>query len=131
MAAAILNQGISMLRDAIRNTGGNFIADVGVSDDTTAFNATQTTLNPGAGGTVTLIQTASFANVDFQTVDCTVTITGATQFTNKVINTIGLLWGATATTCISRTLRGAGLGIGVQSGDLYTIGVRYKIQDDS
>lgn len=124
MPAAILNQGISDIRDAIATK----VTHVGISTDSTAFSATQAALDPAAAGT-NLIKASSATNVDFQTVDETMTIDGTTEFTGLTIRTIGALKGATRTDVMTRTVRTA--GIGVQAGDTFTIGVRLKVTDQS
>lgn len=126
MPAAILTQGLT----SIRTNLATLLANVGVSTNQAAFSAADTLLNPGATGT-NLIKTSTNTVVDTVTFDSTMTITGASEFTGLVINTIGSLTGATAATCVSRTVRGAGLGIGVQSGDVFTVGVRWTVSDQS
>ena len=126
MAATLLNQGLTALRDAVSTK----VSHVGVATDTTAFSAAQTALDPANGGASNLlIKASSDANVDFQTVDCTMTITGTSEFTGKTINTIGILSGSTRTDVMSRTVRS--VGIGVQAGDSFTIGVRVRVTDAS
>ena len=126
MAAALLNQGKTAIRDSLKT----LISNVGVSTDATAFAATQTTLNPSGTGT-NLIKAATKTDVDTFTFDATITIDGTTEFTGLSIMTIGALNGALATNALSRSVRGAGLGIGVQAGDSFTIGVRAQVQDNS
>jgi hypothetical protein len=143
------------------NTGlptTGLVKGLGVSDDSAAFAVAQVAINPTGAATNTHINDAT--NTD-KTVtdtddafDATFTLdnsAGAT-YNNKVINTIALLKGpgcravagtgthsgtvggsanAIGTDTLSRSLRGAGLGIGVQSGDIFTIGVRVQIQDNS
>lgn len=123
MAAAILNQGFT----AIRNQLKQLITHVGVSTDSTAFNANQTTLNPGGG--TNLIKTSTETDVDFRTFDAQISINGDTEFTNQTINTIGVLQGPNPTDALTRTVRTG--PIGVQPGDLFTIGVRIQNQDNS
>lgn len=149
MAASILNQGETAIRDAVKS----LVTHVGISDDTQAFAAGDTGINPGAGSTSTWVKSTSTGggaetNVDFQTVDYTITIDGTTEFTNKVINSIGVAKGlgirqatgaggthgggsVVGTDALTRSLRSAGLGIGVQAGDSFTIGVRLKHEDNS
>lgn len=148
MSAAILNQGETFIRDTVKAA----ITNVTISDDTTAFAASSTGINPGAGTTSTHAAPATKADVDFQTEDYTFVLDGTSFFTNKVINSIGVAKGtavrqatgtggthtvqpAGATTVgtdtITRSVRGAGLGIGVQAGDTFTVGVRLAHQDNS
>lgn len=145
MSASILNQGETAIRDAVKS----LVTHVAISTDTTAFAAADTGINPGAGSTSTWVKaTAAETNVDFQTVDYTISIDGTTEFTNLVINCLGVAKGVgvrqatgaggthgggsiVGTDCLTRTLRGAGLGIGVQAGDSFTIGVRLKHEDNS
>lgn len=130
MAAAILDIGKTIIRDALRNVAGNFITHVGVSSDSTAFAANQTALDPGGAGT-NLIKAATFTVVAFDTLDVTITMDAAvdTGFVGNSVRTIGLMKGNTRTDVISRSVRS--LGIGFQTGDVYTIGVRYQVQDNS
>lgn len=125
MPAALLNQGRTSVRDSLKT----LVSHVGVSTDATAFAATQTTLNPGGG--TNLIKAASKADVDTFTFDATMTIDGSTEFTGQSIMTVGALNGPAATNALSRSVRGTGLGIGVQAGDVFTIGVRAQVQDNS
>lgn len=127
MAAAILDQGKTNIRDAIRGLAGNAVSHVGVSTATDAFAANQTAIDPTAG--TNLIKAATFTVVAFDTLDCTISISGTTEFTNSTIRTISILKGATRTDVISRSVRTA--GIGVQAGDTFTIGVRYQVADNS
>lgn len=126
MAASILNQGLTDIRDSISTK----VTYVGVSTDSTAFSASQTRLDP-TGTATNLIKSSTSENVDFQTVDEKITINGDSEFTNSAIMTIGALKGSAATDCITRSVRGTGLGIGVQAGDQFTIGVRFKVEDNS
>lgn len=129
---AILNTGRTKLRDALRGLAGSFISHVGIATDNTAFDAAQTVLDPAAVGAANLlIKSASFTAVDGNTLDVTMAVDGDTEFTGKVINTIGLLYGAARGSCITRSLRGAGLGIGVQAGDAFNIGSRVQVLDSS
>ena len=126
MTAAILNQGETVIRDAVKTV----LTNVGVATDQTAFSAAQTALDPAnAGAGFLLIKAATQANVDFQTVDYTMTINGTSEFTGLQIWTIGLLNGAARTNAVSRTVRT--VSIGVQTGDSFTIGVRAQHQDNS
>ena len=123
MPAAILTQGMTAIVTAV----SNLVTHVAITDDTVAFSASQTVINP-TGGTTTTV-------VDATTIDKTIVITGTTEFTDTVINTIGAAKG-TATTgagtdTLTRSVRGAGLGIGVQSGDVFEVGVRLVITDAS
>lgn len=142
MAAAILVQGKTAIRDALKT----LITHVCVSDDTTAFADTQTGINPNGTGTSTHVETATDADVDGNTFDSTITITGASEFTDKSIFSIGVAKGSAirqatgsggthtgggtvGTDTLTRAVRA--LGIGVQSGDTFTIGVRSQVQDNS
>lgn len=144
MANALLNQGKLEIRNSIRT----LVTHVGVTDDTQAFVGTQTTMNPGVGTTSTHGSTTTETDVDASFAeDFTMTIDGSTQFTGKVINTISLGKGAAmrsassglhtgtpltvGSDCISRSVRGAGLGIGVQTGDTFTVGVRAAVEDNT
>jgi hypothetical protein len=123
---AYLNQGLTDLRDAVKAK----VTHVGVSTDTTAFNATQTAIDPAnVGSTNNLIKSATKTDVDFQTFDATMTISGDTEFTNKAIGTIASLKGSTRTDAMNRIVRSQ--TIGVQAGDTFTIGVRHKQEDNS
>lgn len=131
MALAILQQGKTAIRDAV----ATLITHIAVTDDGTAFSISHTVANPAAGATTVLTKAASQTVVDANTMDETITITGATEFTGKVINCICAAKGTgttgAGTDTLSRTPRTAGLGIGVQSGDIYTIGVRTTTTDAS
>lgn len=142
MAAAILGQGKTAIRDVLKT----LISHVVVSDDNAAFNVTQTGINPTAAATSTHVEAATDADVDANTFDSTITITGSSEFTDKSIFAIGVAKGSAirsatgsggthtgggtvGTDTISRAVRT--LGIGVQSGDTITIGVRTQVQDNS
>ena len=126
MAAAILTQGISHIRDAIAAK----FTHVGVATDTTAFSISQTAIDPAnAGGANFLVKARSTSNVNALTVDLTMTITGATEFTGKNIYTVGVLVGTARTDAGSRSVRAQ--PIGVQSGDVFTVGVRIAVSDVS
>lgn len=122
MARAILDQGLTDLRDAVAAR----ITHIGVSTDATAFAATQTALNPSGAGT-NLIKPSTSSNVSATTVDESITITGASEFTGLTINTIGALDGSTRTDAVARIVRSA--GIGVIAGDVFTVGVRFVVSD--
>lgn len=124
MPAAILNQGRTAIRDSLKT----LITHVGVSTDSTGFLATQTSLNPSGTGT-NLIKTSTEADVDFSTFDATMTIDGSTEFTGLIINTIGVLSGSAASNALTRSVRS--VGIGVQAGDTFTIGLRIAVADNS
>lgn len=141
MAAAILDQGKTSIRDSLKT----LITHVAVSDDDTAFSATQTGINPDNTKS-THVETATDADVDGNTFDSTITITGASEFTDKSIFAIGVAKGSAirqasggtgthtgggtnGTDLLTRSVRT--LGIGVQSGDTFTIGVRVQVQDNS
>lgn len=142
MAASILNQGKTSIRDALKT----LITHVVVSDDNTAFSAADTGINPGAGSTSTHVEAATDADVDGNTFDSTITINGASEFTGKSIYAIGVAkgtairaatgaggthtgGGTVGTDCLTRAVRT--LPIGVQSGDVFTLGVRSQVQDNS
>lgn len=142
MAAAILDQGKTAIRDSLKT----LVTHVVVSDDTAAFGGTQTGINPTAGSTSTHVETATDADVDASTFDSTITITGASEFTDKSIFSIGVAKGSAirsatgaggthtgggtvGTDCLTRSVRT--LGIGVQGGDTFTLGVRVQVQDNS
>jgi hypothetical protein len=126
MAAAILDQGQTVIRDGVNTV----VTHVGVATDATAFVATQTVLDPAGGGAANrLIKAATKAIVDFQTRDYTMTIDGTLEMTGKTIFTIGILNGSATGNAVTRSVRSA--GIGVQAGDSFTIGVRVKHEDNS
>lgn len=131
MPLAILQQG----KTALRDTFATLVTHIAVTDDTAAFAIGQTVANPTGGATTVLTKASSQTVVDANTIDETITITGATEFTGKVINTICTAKGTGTTGAgvdtLSRSVRGAGLGIGVQSGDVFTVGVRATIADNS
>lgn len=142
MAAAIPTQGKTHIRDALKT----LVTHVVVSDDSQAFNLADTGINPAAGSTSTHVEAATDADVDASTFDSTITITGSTEFTNLSIRSIGVSkgtairqatgaggthtgGGTVGTDLITRSVRT--LGIGVQAGDTFTIGVRTQVQDNS
>ena len=143
MAASILNQGKTAIRDQVKA----LVTHVGVSDDSAAFSASQTVLNPDGGSVSTHGEASTDSDVGTDAFDAVITISGTTEFTNKSIMTIGLGKGAAmrgastgthtgtpltvGTDCLSRSVRGAGLGIGVQAGDEFTIGIRVTVEDNS
>lgn len=142
MAAAITNQGKTSIRDSLKT----LITHVAVSDDSAAFAATQTGINPTAAATSTHVEAATDTDVDGNTFDSTITITGASEFTDKSIFAIGVAkgtairsatgaggthtgGGTVGTDIITRSVRT--LGIGIQSGDTMTLGIRVTVQDNS
>lgn len=144
MPNAIPTQGKTHIRDSLKT----LVTHVVVSDDTQAFNLTDTGINPAAAATSTHVETATDADVDASTFDSTITIVGASEHTNKVINSIGVSKGAAirqatgsggthtgggtvGTDLITRSVRASGLGIGVVSGDTFVVGVRIAVQDNS
>ena len=142
--AAILNQGKTSIRDSLKT----LVTHIVVSDDGQAFAAGDTGINPAAGSTSTHVEAATDADVDASTFDSTITITGASEFTGKSIMAIGLAkgtairqatgsggthtgGGTVGTDTLSRSVRSAGLGIGIQSGDTATLSIRVQVQDNS
>ena len=119
--AAFLQQGTTAIRDAVADV----FTHVGVTDDDTAFNATQTALNP-SGGDV-FIAAATKTDVDFATKDYAIQVTSA-DFGGRFINAIGIMTGNTASDAASRAVRE--LGIGVESAnDTFNLAVRLEHQD--
>lgn len=142
MSAAILDQGKTAIRDALKT----LITHVVLSDDTTAFSSSQTGINPGAAATSTHVEAATDSDVDGSTFDSTITVNGASEMTGKFIQSIGVAkgtairaatgsggthtgGGTVGTDCLTRSVRS--LGIGVESTDTYTIGVRTAVEDNS
>lgn len=142
MAAAIPTQGKTSIRDSLKT----LITHICVSDDSQAFSLTDTGINPQGGSTSTHVAASTETNVDASTFDATITITGASEFTDKSIRSIGASkgtairqvtgaggthtgGGTVGTDLITRSVRA--LGIGVQSGDVFTIGLRVQVQDNS
>jgi uncharacterized protein (UPF0261 family) len=142
MAAAILDQGKTAIRESLKA----LVSHVAVSDDNTAFSSTQTGINPNATGTSTHVEAATDSDVDANTFDATITITGSSEFTDKSIYAIGVAQGlgvrsatgsggthtgggTVGTDLLTRAVRT--LPIGVQSGDTFTLGVRLQVQDNS
>lgn len=124
MPAAFLDQGKTSIRDTMKT----LVTHVGLAADSTAFAANQTALNPSAAGTV-LIKPATKTDVNGSTFDATVGIDGNTEFTDQYINTIGAMSGSARTNALSRSVRT--VGIGVQAGDTYTLGLRLAVEDNS
>ena len=148
MSAAILGQGQTFIRDTIKAA----VTHVVITDDTTAFGVANTGVNPGAGTTSTHASAATKTDVSTDGEDYTFALDGSAFFTSKVINTIGVSKGTAVrqatgsggthtvqpsgattvgTDTITRSIRASGLGIGVQSGDLFTVGVRFTHVDNS
>lgn len=142
MPAAILNQGKTAYRDSLKT----LITHVTVSDDNTVFSATHTGINPAAAATSTHVEAATDTDVDTNTFDSTITIDGTTEFTGKQIWAVGVAkgtairqatgaggthtgGGTVGTDTLTRAVRA--LSIGVQSGDVFTLGVRSQVQDNS
>jgi hypothetical protein len=142
MALAFLNQGKTSVRDSLKT----LVSHVTGADDNTAFLATHTGINPSGGSTSTIVKPTTNVNVDGNTFDANFTIDGTTEFTNKFLLVIGVAkglgvrqvagsggthtgGGVVGTDTISRSVRT--LGIGVQSGDIFTVGNRLEVQDNS
>lgn len=142
MALAFLNQGKTSVRDSLKV----LVSHVTGSDDNTAFLANHTGINPAGAATSTIVKTSTNVNVDANTFDATITIDGTTEFTNKNLLAIGVAkglgvrqvagsggthtgGGTVGTDTISRSVRT--FGIGVQSGDIFTVGNRLEVQDNS
>lgn len=126
MSAAILNQGATAMRDALRGTAGNYITGVGVSTANDAFSAAQTVIDPTVG-TNYMAAATSFTVIDFQTVDVHLTVASGNITGN--LWTLSLMKGTTRTDALTRTVRTA--SIGVQAGDSYDLAIRYQVQDNS
>ncbi len=120
---AILARGRTAMRDALKG----LVTHVGVSTASDAFADGQTVIDPTAG--TNLIKLSTETDVDGNTFDATMTINGDTEFKDLTIRTIGILNGGLRTDILTRTVRA--LGIGVQAGDVYTVGVRVAVQDAS
>lgn len=120
----LLDQGKTAIRDSLKT----LVTHIGLASDSTAFAANQTRLNPSSAGTV-LIKASTETNVDAATFDAAISIDGTTEFTNATIFTIGLMNGSAATNALSRTVRTQ--GIGVQAGDVFDVGVRVVVQDNT
>lgn len=126
MPAAIYTVGKTAIRDVLK-TG--FSPSIGLSDDPTAFNVNQTSVNPGGGATVALVKTATITNVDDSTYDALISVNGTTELTGKNIYSISACTSNSAGAAKSRTVRSN--PIGVQAGDLYNIGLRIGTADNS
>lgn len=128
MSAAILDQGKTAIRDSLKT----LLTHLVFATDSTAFAASQVVVNPSGAGTV-LTKAATKTDVDGATFDMTATITGATEFTNAAIATIAAAKGTSVTGAgrdtLTRTVRSQ--TIGVQSGDVFTVGARIAVQDNS
>lgn len=142
MALALLTQGKTSIRDSLKT----LVTHVVVSDDTAVFAVGNTGINPTAGTTSTHVEGSTDTDVDASTADFTITINGATEFTNLSIRSIGIAkglavrsatgaggthtgGGTVGTDTISRSVRT--LGIGVESTDTYTLSVRAAVEDNS
>lgn len=126
MAAAIYTVGKTAIRDLLK-TG--FSPSIGLSDDNAAWAANQSSVNPTGGATTALVKTATIADVDASTYDATISVNGNTELTGKNIYSISACTSNAASAAKSRTVRGN--PIGVQAGDLYTIGLRVAVADNS
>jgi hypothetical protein len=115
-------QGLGKLRDAVAGLTDH----VGVSSNSTAFNLSDTVINPGGTGT-NLIKSSVVTNVSAAVIDVTMTITGSSEFTDQEIWTISLLDGPAASNMISRFVRDG--SIYVQDGDVFDIGGRVGVAD--
>jgi hypothetical protein len=131
MAAAILTQGLTAVVTAV----STLVTHVAITTDSAAFAVGQTVANPTGGGQTVLTQPATTTVVNANTINKTVTITGSTQFTGLVINSISAAKGTgttgAGTDTLTRSVRGSGLGIGVQAGDVFTVGVQLVVTDAS
>lgn len=130
MPASILTQGLTAIRDALKTTFTNQIA---VTDDTTAFAAAQTRVNPTTTGTTLHFSAPTYTNVDATTYDATIIMTAATAngFVSKVINTVGAQSSTAPTSATARVVRPTGMGIGFISGDVLEVGLRVAVTDQS
>lgn len=124
MTAAILTQGSTSIRDSLKT----LFTHVGISTDSTAFAVGQTAINPSGAGT-NLIKTATKTDVNATTFDATMSIDGTTEFTGLTAMTISLLVGSARTNASTRSVRS--VGIGVQAGDSFAIGIRVAVADNS
>lgn len=123
---ALLDRGRTAIRDQLMT----LITNVGVTSDNTAFAAAQTAIDPaGDVAANRLIKASAETIVDASTFDATMSINGDTEMTGKTIWTIAMMNGATRTDPLTRTVRTA--GIGVQAGDVFTVGARVTVQDNS
>lgn len=123
---AILTQGTVAIRDALKT----LVSHVGVATDQTAFNVAQTAVDPANGGsTNVLVKASTDADIGNGVFESTIPINGDTEMTGKNIYTISACDGATRTDALTRTVRSQ--PIGVQAGDLFTIGVQWTITDET
>ena len=126
MSAAIYTVGKTAIRDLLK-TG--FSPSIGVSDDNAAFAVGQSSVNPTGGVTTALVKTATIADVDASTYDATISINGTTEMTGKNIYSISPCTSNAANAAKGRVVRSN--PIGVQTGDLYTVGLRIATADNS
>lgn len=139
---ALLAQGSTAIRDSLKT----LVTHLVVSDDDDVFDDADTGINPNATGTSTHVEAATDSDIDGTTWESTITITGATEFTNKSIFSIGLAkglairsatgsggthtgGGTVGTDTLTRSVRT--LGIGVESSDTYTLAVRGAVEDNT
>lgn len=126
MSAALVDAGKTAIRDSLKT----LVTFVGLTADSTAFANNQTAIDPaGDVAGSRLIKAATNTNVDANTFDSTISVTGATELTNITIRTLSIMNGSARTAILSRSVRS--LGIGVIAGDVFTIGVRVQVQDNS
>lgn len=114
-------------RTAIRDFLEGLFTHVGLAEDTTAFNDSQTVLNPGGG--TSYIAAATASNVDADTNDYAITVTSA-QYGDVDVATVGLNNGSAVDDTISRQVRSRTIGIEAAN-DQLTIAVRVQTQDAS
>ena len=122
MAAAILDQGKTAIRDALKS----LVTHGGISTNSTAFNVSQTELNPGGTGT-NIIKAATKTDVDASTFDASITVTSADG--TGLFRTVSILDGSGVGDALSRSVRTNGLG--VDAGDSYVVTVRVAVSDAS
>lgn len=118
---AWLTQGLTDARDQIKTLVTHLI----LNDDATAFAAGQTTADPG-GSTLRIAKTVTEADVDTVTTDFTCAVNGGTDGTGT-INSICLAKGSLDGDVVTRYVRTN--GIGLEAGDVFTIGLRNSVAD--
>lgn len=114
---------VTDIRDYVRDK----ITHLGVSDDATAFDPTQSAIDPTGSGTNLIKAVSSTVNLDGERFEHEITIDGTSEFTGETINTISGLDGALRTDAYTRQV--VSITTPVQSGVTYTIGVRVRVRD--
>lgn len=129
MSEALVAKGKTAIRASLKAT----FTHVGITTDDTPWAENQDRIDPAEDPSdVTLIKEATLLDVPgTYSFDDFIEIDGDTEFTGSVIKCISLMTGPLPTDVASRSIRDEGLGLGVQAGDLFSIGPRVSQTDIS